>query len=53
MFENDVFKFETKLPRNQWVNYNDGLAQHCNNSNAVALELLQSCTKPSITNYSK
>ena len=28
--------------------YIDGLAQDCSNSNANALELLQSCTKPSI-----
>ena len=26
----------------------DGLAQDCNNSSALAMELLQSCTKPSI-----
>ena len=26
----------------------DGLAQDCSNSSALALELLQSCTKPSI-----
>ena len=26
----------------------DGLVQDCSNSNANALELLQSCTKPSI-----
>ena len=25
----------------------DGLVQDCNNSNALAMELLQSCTKPS------
>ena len=30
-----------------WV-YVDGLAQDCSNSSASALELLQSCTKPSI-----
>ena len=29
--------------------YIDGLAQDCSNSNANALELLQSCTKPSIS----
>ena len=28
----------------------DGLAQYCSNSIAKALELLQSCTKPSIKN---
>ena len=28
--------------------YIDGLAQDCSNSSALAMELLQSCTKPSI-----
>ena len=32
----------------QWQNYIDGLVQHCSNSSALAMELLQSCTKPSI-----
>ena len=32
----------------QW-SYIDGLAQHCSNSIANALELLQSCVKPSIS----
>ena len=31
--------------------YIDGLAQDCSNSIANALELLQSCTKPSICLY--
>ena len=31
----------------EWHNI-DGLVQDCSNSNALALELLQSCTKPSI-----
>ena len=31
-----------------YTQYIDGLAQDCNNSFANALELLQSCTKPSI-----
>ena len=26
----------------------DGLVQDCNNSSALAMELLQSCTKPSV-----
>ena len=29
-------------------NYIDGLAQDCSNSSALAIELLQTCTKPSI-----
>ena len=33
------------------VGYVDGLVQDCSNSSALAMELLQSCTKPSI--YSK
>ena len=39
-----------------WINYTiysegyiDGLVQDCNNSIPDALELLQSCTKPSIS----
>ena len=28
--------------------YLDGLAEDCSNSNALAMELLQSCTKPTI-----
>ena len=28
--------------------YTDGLVQDCSNSNALAIVLLQSCTKPSI-----
>ena len=32
-------------------NYIDGLAQDCSNSIANALELLKSCTKPSICSY--
>ena len=36
-----------------WVSwkYLDGLVQDCSNSIANALELLQSCTKPSIYTY--
>ena len=29
-----------------WIIYIDGLMQDCSNSSALALELLQSCTKP-------
>ena len=29
--------------------YIDGLVQDCSNSSALAMELLQSCTKPSIS----
>ena len=31
-----------------WHAYIDGLAQDCSKSSALAMELLQSCTKPSI-----
>ena len=31
--------------------YIDGLVQDCSNSRVLAMELLQSCTKPSISNY--
>ena len=30
------------------ISYIDGLAQDCSNSNVLTMELLQSCTKPSI-----
>ena len=33
---------------NTWLGYIDGLVQDCSNSIANALELLQSCTNPSI-----
>ena len=35
------------------VKFIDGLAQNCSNSSALAMELLQSCTKPSIYWYHK
>ena len=31
----------------------DGLVQDCGNSSALAMELLQSCTKPSMYSYRK
>ena len=34
------------------VNHFDGLVQDCSNSSALAMELLQSCTKPSICKHS-
>ena len=35
-------------PAQNLVQYNiDGLVQDCSNSSAIAIELLQSCTKPS------
>ena len=37
--------FELRITTNRNI---DGLAQDCSNSNALALELLQSCTKPLI-----
>ena len=33
----------------QWKLYIDGLVQDCSNSSALAMELLQSCTKPSVS----
>ena len=39
------------LKLNQWtanMHYADGLAQDCSNSSVLAMELLQSCTKPSM-----
>ena len=35
----------------QWQSYIDDLVQDCSNSSALAMELLQFCTKPSIYNY--
>ena len=35
------------------IEYIDGLVQDCSISSALAMELLQSCTKPSIFKYSK
>ena len=35
----------------RYTEYFDGLVQDCSNSSAVAMELLQSCTKPSICSF--
>ena len=45
-----IFNQGSKSRGRRWYNqpYNDGLVQDCSNSIANALELLQSCTKPSI-----
>ena len=41
--------WEVLLCHPSWLNYDiDGLVQDCSNSIALAMELLQSCTKPSI-----
>ena len=45
--------YQTKTQHNTaWtmcrLSYIDGLVQDCSNSSALAMELLQSCTKPSI-----
>ena len=37
--------------KNSRLVYIDGLVQDCNNSSALAMELLQSCTKPSISQW--
>ena len=42
------FEFAQKMFYNTRLAHIDGLAQDCSNSIANALELLQSCTKPSI-----
>ena len=36
----------------EFYHHVDGLAQDCSNSSALAMELLQFCTKPSIWSYS-
>ena len=48
-----VFKQELIAPNSydfclDQEDYVDGLVQDCSNSSALAVELLQSCTKPSI-----
>ena len=49
-----VIKYVTRTQRNKMIQYFpaafhiDGLVQDCSNSSALAMELLQSCTKPSI-----
>ena len=51
-FAESIFKcflFFIFLPELPW--HFDGSAQDCSNSIANALELLQSCTKPSICSY--
>ena len=35
----------------RYTEYFDGLVQDCSNSSALAMELLQSCTKPSICSF--
>ena len=54
-FANITFKIIATSARGQWFNphsilklYMDGLVQDCSNSSALAMELLQSCTKPLI-----
>ena len=36
------------LTKREHIDHVDGLVQYCSNSSALAMELLQSCTKPSI-----
>ena len=46
-----TIKLKKKTPYNVFTNgayYTDGLVQDCSNSIANALDLLQSCTKPSM-----
>ena len=42
------FVLSTDVENGKMIHYNDGLAQDCSYSSALAMELLQSCTKPSI-----
>ena len=50
--QNVASKMIAILPRLQCVNQNtDGQVQDCSNSSALAMELLQSCTKPSIYSF--
>ena len=35
------------------MHYVDGLAQDCSDSSAIAMELLQSCTKPSMSSCAR
>ena len=51
--EKEAFQWKRKLFELVTLNYYmDGLVQDCSNFSALAMELLQSCTKPSIC-YSK
>ena len=43
-------KLITIICKSHDISYYDGLGQDCSNSLANALELLESCTKPSISN---
>ena len=40
------WKLPRLVPGHQYDQYIDGLVQDCSNSSALAMELLQSCTKP-------
>ena len=40
-----------RIHYNEYISYINGLVQDCSNSSALAMELLQSCTKPSIYAY--
>ena len=42
------FVFEGSINIKLWLDYIDGFVQDCSNSIANALELLQSCAKPSV-----
>ena len=44
---NEGISDTTNSPKS--AQYIDGLVQDCSNSSALAMELLQSCTKPSIS----
>ena len=45
MFSDDPNSAMQLSPEREYL---DGLVQDCSNSSALAMELLQSCTKPSI-----
>ena len=46
-FPDEYFSFSNHEWKTEHTKHIDGLAQDCSNSNALAREILQSCTKPS------
>ena len=47
------FSFDCYQNKNFHYNDIDGLAQDCSNSSALAMELMQSCAKPSIWSWDR
>ena len=46
-----VTKGKSRIQNKAWPHHIDGSVQDCSNSSALAMELLQSCTKPSMYLY--